>query len=76
MLSTIVNTLLTTMLMGVWFGLRLNYLVWGVYFAAFILLERYFLMRFLVRMPPIVDRIYTFVVVMFPSPSFPAGRCG
>ena len=28
-LSTIVNTLLTTMLMGVWFGLRLNYLVWG-----------------------------------------------
>lgn len=51
-LSTIVNTLLTTMLMGVWFGLRLNYLVWGVYFAAFILLERYFLMRFLVRMPP------------------------
>ncbi len=64
-LSTIVNTLLTTMLMGVWFGLRLNYLVWGVYFAAFILLERYFLMRYLVRIPPIVDRMYTFVVVMF-----------
>ena len=72
-LSTIVNTLLTTMLMGVWFGLRLNYLVWGVYFAAFILLERYFLMRFLVRMPPIVDRIYTFVVVMFSFTIFSGG---
>ena len=72
-LSTIVKTLLTTMLMGVWFGLRLNYLVWGVYFAAFILLERYFLMRFLVRMPPIVDRIYTFVVVMFSFTIFSGG---
>ena len=39
--------------------------VWGIYFAAFILLERYFLMRFLEKMPPIVDRIYTFIVVMF-----------
>lgn len=65
MLSTIVNTLLTTMLMGLWFGIRLNTLVWGIYFAAFILLERYFLMRFLEKMPPIVDRIYTFIVVMF-----------
>ena len=64
-LSTIVNTLLTTMLMGLWFGIRLNTLVWGIYFAAFILLERYFLMRFLEKMPPIVDRIYTFIVVMF-----------
>lgn len=64
-LSTIVNTLLTTMLMGLWFGIRLNTLMWGIYFAAFILLERYFLMRFLEKMPPIVDRIYTFIVVMF-----------
>lgn len=42
MLSTTVNTLLTTMLMGLWFGIRLNYLVWGIYFAGFILLENVF----------------------------------
>ena len=75
-LSTIVNTLLTTMLMGLWFGIRLNTLVWGIYFAAFILLERYFLMRFLEKMPPIVDRIYTFIVVMFSFTIFRAAPCG
>ncbi len=64
-LSTIVNTLLTTMLMGLWFGIRLNYLVWGIYFTGFILLEKYFLMDYLKKIPPIFDRMYTFVVVMF-----------
>lgn len=64
-LPTILNTLLTTMLMGLWFGLRLNCLVWGIYFTVFILLEKYFLMPYLQKMPPILDRIYTFVVVMF-----------
>lgn len=64
-LPTIVNTLLITMLMGLWFGLRLNCLVWGIYFTVFILLEKYFLMPYLEKMPPIIDRIYTFVVVMF-----------
>lgn len=64
-LSTIVNTLLTTMLMGLWFGLRLNYLMWGIYFTCFILLEKYFLMKYLQKIPPIFDRIYTFIIVMF-----------
>ncbi len=64
-LPTIVNTLLITMLMGLWFGLRLNYLVWGVYFTVFILLEKYFLMKYLEKLPPLVDRIYTFIIVMF-----------
>lgn len=64
-LPTIVNTLLITMLMGLWFGLRLNCLVWGIYFTVFILLEKYFLMQYLEKMPPIIDRIYTFIVVMF-----------
>ena len=64
-LPTAVNTLLTTMLMGLWFGIRLNYLVWGIYFTGFILLEKYFLMKYLKKIPPIFDRIYTFIVVMF-----------
>ena len=64
-LSTIVNTLLTTMLMGLWFGLRINCLMWGIYFAGFILLEKYFLAKYLEKLPPLLDRLYTFVVVMF-----------
>lgn len=64
-LPTILNTLLTTLLMGLWFGIRLNYLVWGIYFTAFILLEKYFLMKYLQKIPPVFDRLYTFIIVMF-----------
>lgn len=72
-LSTLLNTLLTTMLMGLWFGIRLNYIFWGIYFTCFIMLERYFLLKYLERIPPIFDRIYTFAAVMFSFTIF-AGR--
>lgn len=62
-LSTALNTLLTTMLMGLWFGIRLNYLVWGVYFAVFILFEKYFLLKYLRKIPVLFTRMYTFAIV-------------
>ena len=76
--ATILNTLVTAMLMGLWFGIRLNYLAWGVYIACFMLLERYWLEKYLSRIPPIFDRIYTFAVVIlsfaiFAAPTLPQG---
>lgn len=62
-LSTVLNTLLTTMLMGLWFGIKLNFLVWGIYFTTFILLEKFYLLKYLEKLPPILDRCYTFATV-------------
>lgn len=64
-IPTILNTLLTTMLMGLWFGVNLNYIFWGIYFTCFILLEKFFLLKYLKKFPPIFDRVYTFAAVMF-----------
>lgn len=75
-LSTVVNTLLTTMLMGLWFGIRLNLLVWGVYFACFMLLERLWLLRYLERLPPVVDRCYTFLVSVLSFTIFAGSSLG
>lgn len=63
-ISTMLNTLLTAMLLGLWFGIRLNYVVWGCWFAVLMLLERWFLMKILVHIPVLFTRIYTFVLVL------------
>ena len=63
-LSTALNTLLTAMLLGLWFGIRLNYVIWGCYFAVLMLLERWFLMKIIVHVPVLFTRIYTFTMVL------------
>lgn len=74
--STVLNTLLTAMLLGLWFGIRLNYLMWGCYFALLILLEQFFLNKYLIRMPPFLTRIYTFALVMLSFTIFAGNTLG
>lgn len=68
----IVNTLLITMLCGIWFGIRMNFIFWGLYIAAFIIIEEFFLLRFLEKIPHFFARIYTFAVTMFSMVIFSA----
>ena len=58
------NVLFATILMGLWFGISLNFVVWGVYFALFLLLEKYLLHPWFSKIPPLFLRVYTFCVVM------------
>jgi alginate O-acetyltransferase complex protein AlgI len=68
----IVNTLLITMLCGIWFGIEMNFIIWGLYIAAFIIFEEFFLNRVLKKIPPFFARVYTFVVTMFSMVIFSA----
>lgn len=63
-LQMAINLLLTGMLMGLWFGIRLNYLLWGVYLALFMILERRFTEKYLLALPKIIGRIITFAIVL------------
>lgn len=71
-----VNTALVCMLAGVWFGIRMNFIVWGVYIAAFILLEKWTLGRYLGRVPKFFSGIYTFCVTMLSMVIFSADSLG
>ncbi len=62
-LSDILNTFLTAMLLGLWFGIDMNYIFWGCYFAGLILFERYVLLKHLKKLPVIFLRMYTFAAV-------------
>lgn len=63
MLSAIFNILLVTILMGLWFGITVNMLLWGIYFTVFLLFERYFLFKYKEFIPPLFRWIYCTVVI-------------
>ncbi len=61
----VVDTLLICMLSGVWFGIRINYVLWGLYIAVFIIIEKMFFKKILDKIPRLFARVYTFCVTMF-----------
>lgn len=68
----VVNTVLICMLCGIWFGIEMNYIVWGLYIAAFIIIEEFLLKKLLANIPRIFARGYTFAVTMFSMTIFSA----
>ena len=72
----IVNTILIAMLCGIWFGIKMNFIFWGLYIAAFIILEEFFLKKILREIPHFFARIYTFAVTMFSMVIFSSSDLG
>jgi alginate O-acetyltransferase complex protein AlgI len=62
---TIRNLTIVWLLTGFWHGASWNYLFWGMYFLIFMLLERYVFKAQLEKLPSLVRRLYTLVVVFF-----------
>ena len=57
------NLLLTWALTGIWHGATLNFLVWGLYFALILVLEKAFLRRLLEGFPRIITRAYALALI-------------
>ncbi len=49
---------------GIWHGASWNFLIWGLYFAALIILEKAFLGKLLQKLPAAVQHLYTLFLVM------------
>lgn len=63
-LSGVFNILLSTLLMGLWFGISLNLMAWGCFLSVFVMLERYLIGRFLGEIAPLFRWIYCTAVVL------------
>ena len=50
---------------GVWHGASWNFIMWGVYFGLFIMMERLFLNKILKKLPNIIQHIYLLLIVVF-----------
>lgn len=60
----IFNICVVWALTGFWHGASWNFIIWGVYYAALLLLEKYLLGKFLVKCPKLVRWAYTMFFVL------------
>ena len=60
----ILNISVVWMLTGLWHGASWNFVLWGVYFAVLLILEKTFLLKRLNRIPVFVRHVYTMLVVL------------
>lgn len=65
MARTILNMLVVWALTGLWHGASWNFVLWGLYFFVFLVLEKLFLKKVLEKLPSFVSRIYLLIVVYF-----------
>lgn len=59
----IFNILTVWALTGLWHGASMTFVVWGLYFAVLLVLEKLFLKKLLDRLPGFISHIYTLFVV-------------
>ena len=62
---TIFNLFVVWALTGLWHGASWNFVLWGLYFFIFLVIEKTFLGRLLGKMPKFIGHIYLLVVVFF-----------
>jgi alginate O-acetyltransferase complex protein AlgI len=70
---TLRNLIVVFFLTGLWHGAAWNFVFWGLFHGAFLLLERLWLGERLARTPPLFSWIYTMLVVMVGWVFFRAG---
>jgi len=64
-LKWIRNVLVVWGLTGLWHGASYNYIIWGLYFAVLLILEKFFIQKILNKLPSIVGHIYLIIIVLF-----------
>ena len=57
------NILIVWFCTGFWHGASWNFILWGLYFAAWLILEKYVLKQVLAKTPVVIKHIYTLAVV-------------
>lgn len=61
---TYINLMIVFFLTGLWHGASFNFIVWGLFYAVFLILERLGFKHILQRLPAFVQRLYTLAVVL------------
>ena len=58
------NILVVWFLTGMWHGASWNFIIWGLYFGFFVLVEKYTLLKVIDRIPRFFLHIYSMVIVV------------
>jgi alginate O-acetyltransferase complex protein AlgI len=58
------NIIIVWFLTGLWHGANWNFILWGLYFGLFLILEKLFLLKWFKNKPGIMQHAYTLLVVI------------
>lgn len=58
------NIFLVWFLTGFWHGAAWNFMLWGLYFAVWLVLEKFFLKRLIEKMPSAIRHVYLMLIVI------------
>ena len=70
------NILVVWTLTGIWHGASWNFVVWGLMFGILLIVEKFFLAKYLEKAPTFVKRIYVLFIVMISFIIFNANTIG
>ena len=57
------NTFMVWFVTGFWHGADWTFIIWGLYFFVFLVMEKFFLQKLLAKLPKFVSHIYVTVVI-------------
>lgn len=60
----LLNLLIVWFLTGLWHGASWNFILWGLYFGAILIVEKFFLLKYLEKAPAIVSHLYALVLIV------------
>lgn len=60
----ILNLLIVWLLTGFWHGASFNFIIWGLYYFIFLMLEKFILQKHLKNIPNIFKHIYTLIIIL------------
>ena len=58
------NIAIVWMLTGIWHGASWNFLIWGIYFGIILMLEKWFILRMLDRLPAWMTHCYALLFIL------------
>ena len=70
------NTLTVWVLTGFWHGADWTFIFWGLFFALFLVLEKFFLNKFFQKIPRVFSHIYVVVLILISFVLFSANGIG
>ena len=62
---TFFNIFVVWFLTGLWHGASVNFVLWGIYFCFFLIMEKTWLLKALQKLPRAVSHIYALLVIYF-----------
>lgn len=62
---TFLNIFIVWFLAGLWHGATVNFVLWGLYFCFFLIMEKTWLLKLLERLPVWISHVYALAVIYF-----------